>query len=245
MTKGTPLHLLVSRSDIDDTWITTKLQNYINLAFKINGVPNCNEEFEHSSEEIAAVTPPTKSNALQELKLKLPSTRSKIEVLRVGPDKVPSNDPADIGPLIRDHYGKIWKAADVGPNRQENLRDYLEDYDRWINPDDILEIDLDLAQKAIHMAPATSPGPDGVPFSAFKANIVLAGPVILEVCRFLGVKRDAATISNFNFATLFLLPKKETLEVNDTRPISEQRRQPSCGPGPVPGGCGCLPRAYR
>ncbi len=39
MTKGTPLHLLASRSDIDDTWITTKLQNYINLAFKINGVP--------------------------------------------------------------------------------------------------------------------------------------------------------------------------------------------------------------
>jgi hypothetical protein len=33
--------------------------------------------------------------------------------------------------------------------------------------------------------------------------------------------------------------------VNDTRPISEQRRQPSCGPGPVPGGCGCPPRAYR
>jgi hypothetical protein len=80
MTKGTPLHLLVSRSDIDHTWVTTKLQKYINLAFKINGVPDCNEELEHGSEEIAVVTPPKKANALQELKLKLPSTRSKIEV---------------------------------------------------------------------------------------------------------------------------------------------------------------------
>ena len=70
------------------------------------------------------------------------------------------------------------------------------------------------------MAPSTSPGPDGIPFSAFKANIALAGPIILDVCRFLGSKRDESTIGGFNFANLFLLPKKDTLEVSDTRPIS-------------------------
>jgi hypothetical protein len=74
--------------------------------------------------------------------------------------------------------------------------------------------------KAIQMAPDTSPGPDGVPFSAFKVNASLAGPVILDVCNYLGVERDAGDLGEFNFAILFLLPKKETLEVADTRPIS-------------------------
>jgi hypothetical protein len=70
------------------------------------------------------------------------------------------------------------------------------------------------------MAPDTSPGPDGVPFKAFKANLEIVSPIILEVCLFLGIKRDVVDMGNFNEATLFLLPKKETLEVADTRPIS-------------------------
>ena len=68
--------------------------------------------------------------------------------------------------------------------------------------------------------PLLPPGPDGIPFSVFKANIELAGPIILDVCLFLGVKRDDLTIGSFNFANLYLLPKKDTLEVDDTRPIS-------------------------
>ena len=141
-------------------------------------------------------------------------------MLRVGPDKIPSNDPKLIGPLIQNHYGKIWQAADTGPNRQEKLQAYLVDYDRRVAPEDILDVSLELVQKAIHMAPATSPGPDGVPFSAFKACLELASPILLEVCKFLGVKRGDAAMGNFNEAILFLLPKKDTLEVDDTRPIS-------------------------
>ena len=69
------------------------------------------------------------------------------------------------------------------------------------------------------MVPATPPGPDGIPFCAFKANIELAGPIVLDVCHFLGNNQDEKTIGSFNFANL-LLPRKETLEVDDTRPIS-------------------------
>ena len=221
MVKGTPLHLLISRSDIDHTFITTKLQKYINLSFSIDGVPDCNEEFDHSSNvftpEVPIVGP--KPNALKELKLKLPSTRAKIEALRCGADKIPSNDPKVIGPLIQSYYGKIWSAVETGPDRQEELRLYLEDYDRHVEPDKILDISIDLVRKAILMAPSTSPGPDGVPFSAFKATIDLAGPILLDVCLFLGIKRSEE-LGSFNEATLFLLPKKETLEVEDTRPIS-------------------------
>ncbi len=91
--------------------------------------------------------------------------------------------------MIRKHYGKIWKAVELGENSQENLKNYLQDYDRRVDPADILDIDLSLVESAIRMEPATSPGPDGIPFSAFKANVELAGPIILDVCHFLGVRR--------------------------------------------------------
>ena len=218
----TPLRLLLSRSDDEHIWNTTKLKNYIDLAFKVAGVPDCNEEFvfDETVTSSVAAPAPKKINALKELKLRLPSTRSKIQVLRAGPDHSPSNDPKIIGPVIQEYYSRIWKASSVGSDRSGSLHKYLEDYDRRINLDEIKPITIELVQKAIHMAPDTSPGPDGVPFSAYKAIVELAGPIILDVCLFLGTKRSASTINSFNEAILFLLPKKETLEVSDTRPIS-------------------------
>ena len=217
MIRGSPLLVLLSRYD-GGGWNTTKLKRYINEAFRFAGVPECDEEIRH--EGIVATGPVKKVNALTDLKLSLPSTRTKIEALRVGPDRIPSTDPSLIGPVIQDHYGKLWRAADVGGGRPEALDEYLNDYDRKVDPGEILEITLELVQKAIRMAPDTSPGPDGVPFKAFKANLEIASHVILEVCLFLGVRHEAGVMGNFNEATLFLLPKKETLEVDDTRPIS-------------------------
>ena len=217
---NTPLGALIYQNP--NGWCTSELKAFIDHAFEVAGTPDGAEEPCH---EGGAPSPPppqakTKTNALKELKFKLPSTRTKIEALRVGPDKTPSNRPAEIGPLIREHYGKIWKAAEFAEDRQEKLEDYLSNYDRRIDPKDILDIDIELVEKAIRMAPATSPGPDGIPFGAYKANVEIAGPVILDVCHFLGVKHDEKTIGNFNFANLFLLPKKDTLEVDDTRPIN-------------------------
>ena len=218
MTRGNSLHRLLSRSEDDHVWNTSKLKDFINVAFKYAGVPECDEEFMHGG--IPTPTPAKKVNALKDLKLLLPSTRTKIEALRVGPDNLPSADPSLIGPVIQEHYSKIWRAADVGIGRQDRLAEYLCDYDRRVDPDEILEVTLELVQKAIRMAPDTSPGPDGVPFKAFKANLEMVSPIILEVCLFLGIKRDVVDMGTFNEATLFLLPKKETLEVADTRPIS-------------------------
>ncbi len=217
LTNNTPLGAIIYQDE--NGWCTTALKAFIDNSFKVAGTPEGVEERKH---EPGVASPPHKQkvNALKELKFKLPSTRTKIEALRVGPEKTPSNKPAEIGPLIQEHYGRIWKSAEVGENRQESLDYYLKDYDRRIDPKDVLEIDIGLVENAIRMAPATSPGPDGIPFSAFKANIALAGPIILDVCRFLGIKRDEMTIGRFNFANLYLLPKKDTLEVDDTRPIS-------------------------
>ena len=222
ITDNTPLLTLVSF--VNGEWCTTKLKSFIDKSFKVAGVPEGEEMDTHSELEVDPVqfspTPKNKPNALNELKLKLPSTRTKVQALRAGPDFAPSSSPTVIGPIIKKHYGNLWSAVDTGPNRHNELRDYLEDYDRRIDPKEITECSLELVEKAIRMAPATSPGPDGVPFSAFKANIELAAPIILDVCHFLGVERGAEALGSFNNAILFLLPKKETHDVADTRPIS-------------------------
>ena len=220
LVRNTPLRELISLSG--GVWHTTKLKLFIDTIFQHLGVPEDKVAEGGYSDEAPPPSPTTKpkTNALKELKFKLPSTRTSIVALRVGHEKLPSSNPAELGPLIKDHYQKIWSAAIPHADRQSSLADYLSDYDRHIDISKIKEINLELVEKAIHMAPSTSPGPDGIPFSAYKANIELAAPVILDVCNFLSSRQNAETIGDFNFANLFLLPKKDTLEVEDTRPIS-------------------------
>jgi len=183
MTKGTPLHVLVSLNDDGVTWDTSKLKNYIDIAFKIAGVPDeslvrdLEGWWEPPTPEVPV--PKAKTNALKELKLYLPSTRTKVEALREGKDNNPTNDPAKLGPLICDYYGKIWGEASQKSSRSEDMDRYLKDYHRRIDPSLISDITLETVLNAISMAPDTSPGPDGIPFSAFKATACISGPVIL------------------------------------------------------------------
>ena len=64
----------------------------------------------------------------------------------------------------------------------------------------------------------TSPGPDGVPFSAWRAAPDLAAPLLFGALSLL--LEGKAPLKGFNHAILFLLPKKATGLVADTRPIS-------------------------
>ena len=221
--RGTDLMSMVTFQD--SFWDTSKLKSFIDSAFRMTGSPETGVDGGDEEHRVALVTLPgqdkiPRSNGLSELKLTLPSTRTKIEALKAGPDRIPSSDPLVIGPVIQEHYSNVWKLVPPGPDRNNEVSEYLSDYKRRVSDDSILELSLELVLRAIHMAPRTSPGPDGIPFSAFKVLSEVAGPAILEVCLFLSTTRDPEQLGDFNHATLFLLPKKETLEVEDTRPIS-------------------------
>ena len=148
--KGTPLRLLfLSRGSDDFIWNTSKLRAYINNAFMVDGVPDCNEEFVYGLDCLPEVFKPfavptvsKRTNSLKELQLKLPSTRSKIVALRAGPSNDPSSDLDVIGPLIQAFYGRIWRADGVRPGLQNELHLYLEEYKRRIDPTEIVEISL-------------------------------------------------------------------------------------------------------
>ena len=66
----------------------------------------------------------------------------------------------------------------------------------------------------------STPGPDGLPFAAWKCVADFVGPFFFEVIKEL-MKGDAPMPSWFNAANLFLLPKKvNSVLPKDTRPIS-------------------------
>ena len=230
---GTPLLLLISRSD--EGWNTTLLKAFIDKAFEEGGVVECPnrgsgdpDEAPQAAELVEGNLPELDSsplnrkrpNALKELKLILPSTRSRITALRPSPDLPISDDPSIIGPIIQSHYQKIWEKVDLGKSRGADIRSYLSSYDRKIDDSAVKDITLTSILQSIHLSPNSAPGPDGIPFRAYKILADLAGPILLGACELLCKDCPETKLDEFNAATLILLPKIESKLVGDTRPIS-------------------------
>ena len=71
---------------------------------------------------------------------------------------------------------------------------------------------------AIKRSNDSAAGPDGIPFAAWRANTEFAGPLLTAVLK--SVCTGITPPSGFNHGVLFLIPKKPTGLVSDTRPIS-------------------------
>ena len=95
---------------------------------------------------------------------------------------------------------------------------FLSGYDKKINPALCPRPDVAFFLKGIKHTNDSSPGPDGIPFSAWRAVADLAAPVLYGV--FDAVSRGHLPPAGFNHGLLYLLPKKDTGLVSDTRPLS-------------------------
>ena len=201
-------------------WVTRDLRSFINDTLKAIGEPE-----KYFGQAGDAIDPPPldvkvkKVDVIKDIKVTLPSTRIKVRALRTSTDENPSSDPGIIGPVIQNHYKKIWAKCPSDKSKSK-MADYLHEYNRKINLESIQQVSLEIILQAIDMAPGTSPGPDGIPFKAYKVLNKIAGPLLLEVFNFLKCARTADQLGDFNFATLFLIPKKDTQLIDDTRPIS-------------------------
>ena len=65
-----------------------------------------------------------------------------------------------------------------------------------------------MVHQAISLVPNSSPGPDGIPFLAYKVLEKFAAPVPLDACNFLKTKRTPAE-GDFNRATSSYFPRKK------------------------------------
>ena len=78
--------------------------------------------------------------------------------------------------------------------------------------------DLEFITEIINRPNDSAPGPDGIPFAVWRAAPDLAAPILLRV--FDAIAKGHTPPEGFNHGLLYLLPKKDTGLISDTRPLS-------------------------
>ena len=123
-----------------------------------------------------------------------------------------------ISPRVREKFLN-GKGLGRGPSppADPRLREiFSKGYDREVG--DCPTPDIDAIKEAIKLSNNSSPGPDGISFAAWRAAPDLAAPVLHNVLS--AIMRGHTPPEGFNHGLLFLLPKKLTGLVSDTRPLS-------------------------
>ena len=99
------------------------------------------------------------------------------------------------------YWSGVWAARPPLPADEADA--FLRSYTKTIDSTTMPPPDLEAVLSSIRSSNNSTPGPDGIPFAAWRAAPDLSAPVL-----------------GFNHGFLFLIPKKETGLVADTRPIS-------------------------
>jgi hypothetical protein len=153
---------------------------------------------------------------MQFLSSTLPCTRARLASLRLDADSPPATEERDKSAIAFSFWSRVW-AVRPPPLADEADR-FLLSYTKTVESVDIPAPDLEAILDSIRSSNNSTPGPDGIPFAAWRAAPDLAAPVLLGVLS--ALTRGLTPPAGFNHGFLFLLPKKETGLVADTRPIS-------------------------
>ena len=149
-----------------------------------------------------------------QLKARLPSTRTRLRALRASLSSPPTSDPVKMAGMAAGFWGVEWTAWEgTSPD------DYLEGYqNRIFDGKSISPPSLTLFKQAIMSSNDSAPGPNGIPYVAYRCLCDIAVVVLRNVLLTLASGVDPPP--GFNDGNLFLLPKKETLLPTDTRPLA-------------------------
>jgi ribonuclease HI/exonuclease III len=200
-----------SAGTVDTSALKTHLNNLLHEHATVEHANS--DKFEQLNQQ---QQPPTPSKA-QILKLQLPSSRQRLTGLRPeGPESEPTNDPQEMAKTAKKFWGALWE-NDCRISEEENSAycsraTKAKPHSQLPRPteQDIIDVILDTNNSA--------PGPDGIPFRAYRANAPLVAPIFEAV--FTTLSQGVKPPRGFNYANLFLLPKKLTMLIEHTRPIS-------------------------
>ena len=155
---------------------------------------------------------------IDEIKLVIPSIRSRLHGLRTSLRDRPTSDPNEMARIAKKFWETIWAPRVRG---EECIRPetYFGDFRREI-PEDLLPQlpTVSDVTDAILASNNSAPGPDGIPFAAYRSICMHAAPILYLVLKDLA--DGAHPPPGYNEGLLFLLPKKDTLLPEHTRPIS-------------------------
>ena len=148
----------------------------------------------------------SKRQLLQRLKANIPKTPSCLNAVWSSHLNRIVDEPAEVAVTINNHWQQIFNATEIDKPLM----------DEWINS---IEHKLDLTQvnlqptvqqvrETILSSGPSSPGPDGIPFEAYKAVVDVAAIILQRVASNLINAEEAKLPRHFNAAVLVLLPKK-------------------------------------
>ena len=170
---------------------------------------------------LVSASGPSPANAIPNhvsvLKDKLPGTRARIAHLRHEQADPPCFSEVGKSSIAAGFWSGVWAPRASRP--PDSLREsFLSGYSKSVNQSLLSAPTLADILFAVKSSNNSSPGPDGIPFSAWRAAPDLASPLLLSVLN--KICQGQSPPPGFNFGLLFLLPKKASGLVSDTRPIS-------------------------
>jgi hypothetical protein len=118
--------------------------------------------------------------------------------------------------LAADFWSRLWTKRSFSPSPSAREK-WLRDYQKNIDVSKIVSPSIDLLASYLTHTKNTAPGPDGIPFAAWRAVPEISSVVLFNV--FSALSRGDTPPPGFNFSRLVLLPKKSGNLLCDTRPI--------------------------
>ena len=203
---------LVAAIDNNDTEIDTKfshIPDYLDLKNNHNLlIDKINTELAAEAYDKHSFAPLSK---IQTIAKTLPSARKHITQLYDSFTDAITDDPVTMTNIAHRCWGGKWSRKTIhNPDKLFSI------YGKKIriNPKNI---DLDFIIDIINNTNDSAPGPDGVPFAAYRAIPELAAKVFAAAIE--GMMSGSKPSKNFNAGILHLLPKKDTDRIEDTRPL--------------------------
>jgi ribonuclease HI/exonuclease III len=155
---------------------------------------------------------------IDQIKGRLPSTRTGLQHLRASPADPPTSNPTEMGAIAKASWGAIWAARKSKPSKR-TMAAYLSNYTTRLPDGSLRDMpSLEDMIGAVRDTNNSSPGPDGIPFAYYRLCAEEVAPVLLRILALLASGRKPP--AGFNNGTLFLLAKDGSLLIDHTRPIS-------------------------
>ena len=155
---------------------------------------------------------------IDQIKGRMPTLRKGLRHLRASSRDAPTSDPEQMGAIAKKEWGAIWKKRPT-EHGSKDINKYLQRYATRFPTGTLGDLPaLEDMEAAIRETNNSSPGPDGIPFAYYRLCSEDIAPVLLRILKLLASGRTPP--AGFNYATLFLLPKDDSMLINHTRPIS-------------------------
>ena len=168
-----------------------------------------------------------KEHILVRLQRLLPGSATGLNVMR-GKDNQLTNTPAGMASILNAHWGAVFSRKDIAAHR---IASWLVDVPKLPQAADVRwSLRREHIAKAIEVARESSPGPDGVPYKAWKVLGDLGVDVLFAAATRMQRADSLQHLpQDFNLAFLCCLPKKPSgsdaawgdfFDAKNTRPLS-------------------------